>query len=150
VPAKRFPISDEAIAAAARFIRVGRRSYSRAGEPAHPSLRQVVAHLVGRGLVDPKQPPPPATLGRALERAGVVLPAHWRSRSEKQVGGTAPLCSSVDDGGTSRTSRRPAPKPPLTHPWRRPPRRIREANISISCSEHLPIRLLEGMAGAPP
>jgi hypothetical protein len=141
MPAKRFPISDEAIAAAARFIRVARRSYSRAGEPAHPSLRQVVAHLVGRGLVNPKRPPPPVTLGRALKRAGLVLPPHWRSRLKKKVevnifrddcsiGGPQEkpvvarksLCSSVDDGGTTRSPRcraaELARRPTRAHPWR--------------------------------
>jgi len=138
MPAKRFPISDEAIAAAARFIRVGRRSYTRAGEPAHPSLRQVVAHLVGRGLVDPKKPPPPVTLGRALERAGVAMPPHWRrvrkklevniSRGDCSIGGQQkrvvaqqPLCSSVGDGGPVRSARRRASqRQTLKHPWRRP------------------------------
>ncbi len=146
MPAKCFPISAEAIAAAARFIRVGRRSYRRAGEPAHPSLRQVVAHLVGRGLVDPKAPPPPVTLGRALKRAGVVMPPHWRSGPERQVGAAPNLCSSVDDGGTTRTAHRP----PLNHPWRRPPRRVREPNISKTCSEHLPGRPLGEVVGAAP
>jgi hypothetical protein len=136
MPAKRFPISEEAIAAAARFILLGRRSYARAREPSHPSLRQVVAHLVGRGLVDPKRPPPPVTLGRALERAGVVVPTHWRrspkkklevnifrgdcsiGAQEKLVVARDSLCSSVDDGGSTRSGHRRGLSQSLAHPWR--------------------------------
>ncbi len=139
MPAKRFPISAEAIAAAARFVSQGARAYTRAGEPRHPSLRQVVAHLVARGLVEGIAP---ATLARALKRAGVALPPHWRNRlpgqaPKKQVGRRPTLCSSVDDGGPARTRRQP--QPPLDHPWR-PPR---------SGREHLPGRLLGTMGGIP-
>lgn len=168
MPARRFPISDEAIAAAVRFVREGARAYTRAGEPSHPSLRQVGAHLVGLGLLT--KAPPPVTLGRALARAGAALPAHWRGRrgievnisrqreanisrgaeanishrrdQQKQVGALAYLCSSVDDGGTaSPTARRAPPRPSLDHPWR--PQR------SETCSEHLPGRLLVAVAGRP-
>ncbi len=149
MPARRFPISGAAIAEAARFIAKGGRRYTKAGEPDHPSLRQVAAHLVARGLVDEK--PAAATLARALARAGVVLPAHWRSRTDgrcsleanisspgKQVGIPATLCSSVDDGGTTRTGRRP--QPALDHPWR--------PSAKKPGSEHLPGRRIEGMPGA--
>lgn len=139
MPARRYPISDAAIAAAARFIREGSRAYTRAGEPSHPSLRQVAAHLIALRLAD--RQPPAATLGRALARAGVVLPAHWRQRTKKKlevnisrgdrwrsgakkkaVVARDSLCSSVDDGGTRTTRRRAFPElahQALDHPWRR-------------------------------
>jgi len=134
MPARRYPISSEALAAAARFIREGARAYTRAGEPSHPSLRQVGAHLVGLRLL--VKTPPPATLARALARAGVELPPHWRSRTDgrcslevnnsprrgdaKQVVPGAYLCSSVDDGGSASPPARRSTRPSLQHPWRRP------------------------------
>lgn len=140
MPAKRFPISNEAIAAAAWFMRWGRREYRRAREPFRPSLRQTIGYLVRRGLVDAKAPPPPVTLQRALKRAGVVLVPHWRTAQKKNlevnisrsdpsisvptkrdVAQDPTLCSSVDDGGTTRSPRRRAfdlsHRQMLAHPW---------------------------------
>lgn len=128
--ARRYPISGAAIVAAAQFLREGSRSYARTGEPSHPSLRQVAAHLVVMGLAT--DAPPAATLARALERAGIELPAHWRSRprSDVNISGRSEhlpelvlhgsLCSSVDDGArVSPRVRRSRPRPSLHHPWRR-------------------------------
>ncbi len=70
-----YPLPPGALLEAVKYFNTGRRSYRRASEPEHPSLRDVARHLRGRKLV--RELVPPAVLARALERAGVRI-EHWR------------------------------------------------------------------------